>query len=202
MKLFAKLCMAALLFVSMPAMAAVETGATAPAFKLKSASGADVDLADYAGKIVVLEWTNHQCPYVVKHYETGNMQGLQKEMTEQDVVWLSIVSSAPGRQGYTEAEEANMVIEKTGAAATARLFDPTGEVGKAYGAQTTPHMFVIDAEGHVAYQGAIDDRPTARHDSVDGAKNYVREAVHALQHGEAVATPSTKPYGCGVKYAI
>ena len=129
---------------------------------------------------MVLEWTNHDCPYVRKHYETGNMQALQKEATEQGIVWLTIISSAPGTQGYVSAGEANELTSSRRAIPTAVLFDPTGTTGKTYGATNTPHMYVIDKTGVLVYMGAIDDQPSTRKSSVQGANNYVRAALQAV----------------------
>jgi peroxiredoxin len=181
--------------------AAATVGAAAPVFSLASAAGSTVALADQRGKIVVLEWTNHDCPYVRKHYDTGNMQGLQKEATGQGVVWLTIISSAPGTQGHVSAAEANGLTTKRNAAPTAVLFDPTGKVGKAYGATNTPHMYVITRDGVLAYAGAIDDRPTTRRADVEGAQSYVRPALAAVSTGQPVKQPVTRAYGCTIKYA-
>lgn len=184
------------------AQAAVETGDDAPNFTGKTIDNEMVSLSDYKGKTVVLEWTNHQCPYVIKHYDSGNMQALQKEATEDGVVWLSIVSSAPGMQGHTTNKEAQMIIDQEGSYATERIMDASGEIGKAYGAMTTPHMFVIDEDGELVYQGAIDNNPSARQSTIDGATNYVREALVNLKDGKKIETTDTKPYGCSVKYKL
>ena len=182
------------------ATAEVEIGAPAPGFALKSSDGATVSLADYKGGYVVLEWTNHDCPYVRKHYESGNMQALQREAREQDVTWLTIISSAPGTQGYVDAAQANALIESRDAAPVAVLFDPEGDVGKAYGAKTTPHMYIIDPEGELIYQGGIDDKPTSRKADIEEATNYVRKALGEALSGEQVVNAVTRPYGCSVKY--
>jgi peroxiredoxin len=184
-----------------PAWAAPKTGVAAPAFTASATTGKAVSLADQRGKIVVLEWTNHDCPYVRKHYETDNMQALQKEATGQGIVWLTIISSAPGTQGFVSAGEANQLTSSRQAAPTAVLLDPTGAVGKMYGATNTPHMYVIDKAGTLVYAGAIDDRPTTRRSDVQGAQNYVREALQAVAAGQPVKTPVTRAYGCTVKYA-
>lgn len=181
-------------------LAAPEVGEPAPAFTGATADGETVSLDQYLGKTVVLEWTNHECPFVVKHYETGNMQALQKNATDNDVVWLKIVSSAPGKQGFVEADEALELMEKHNVHASETILDPTGEIGKLYDAQVTPHMYVIDAEGTLAYKGAIDDNSSASKDAVEGAKNYVQAALDALSAGEPVDPASTQPYGCSVKY--
>lgn len=196
----------ALIVMAAPVTAAtfgeLKPGDPAPGFTLKDVDGREHNLNDYLGKIVILEWTNHECPYVVKHYETGNMQKLQEQTTaNEDTIWLTIVSSAPGKQGHTSPEEAKMIIEEAGAKATARLFDPSGDVGRKYGAQTTPHMYVIDKEGKLAYMGAIDDNPSARHSTVETAKNYVSAALGAVMEGRTPEIAQTKPYGCSVKYS-
>ena len=170
------------LFSATPAGAAptAKVGTTAPAFTTDATTGKQVSLGDYRGRLVVLEWTNHDCPYVRKHYETDNMQALQKEATGQGVVWLTIISSAPGTQGFVSAGEADQLTASRKAAPTAVLLDPTGAVGKMYGATNTPHMYVIDKAGTLMYAGAIDDRPTTRRSDVQGAQNYVREALQAV----------------------
>ena len=175
--------------------------AAAPTFSLASSNGPTISLADQRGKVVVLEWTNHDCPYVRKHYDTGNMQALQKEATAQGVVWLTVISSAPGTQGYVSAAQANELTKTRKAAPTAVLFDPTGTVGKAYGATNTPHMYVVTKEGVLVYAGAIDDKPTTRRQDVESAQNYVRPALAAVATGQSVKTPVTRAYGCTIKYA-
>lgn len=172
----------------------------APAFTLTAADGAEHSLSDFDGKIVVLEWVNHGCPFVVKFYSGGHMQALQKEMVEQGVVWLSICSSAPGEQGWMTKEDQLKTITEKGINATAVLIDEDGTVGRAFGARTTPHMFVIDKEGNIAYQGAIDSIRSTRAADIPNARNYVREAVAALLAGEPVPVAQTQPYGCSVKY--
>jgi peroxiredoxin len=187
--------------LSVPAFAA-KVGEKAPDFKLPSSEeGKQVSLGDFKDKYVVLEWLNHGCPFVRKHYDSGNMQDLQEEITGKGVVWLSIVSSAPGKQGHSSAEEAEEAREENESAATAVLLDEEGTVGQAYGAKTTPHMFVIDPKGTLIYAGAIDDKPSVKTADVKGAKNYVREALAEAMAGKEVTTSSTKPYGCSVKYA-
>ena len=181
--------------------AAAKVGEAAPAFTAVASTGKSVSLASYRSRIVVLEWTNHECPYVRKHYETGNMQALQKEATGQGVVWLSVISSAPGEQGYVSPAQANELTQSRGAAPTAVLLDPKGTVGRMYGATNTPHMYVIDQVGILRYAGAIDDRPTTRTSDVQGAHNYVRAALHAVAAGQPVPAPVTHAYGCTVKYA-
>lgn len=178
--------------------AAVETGAPAADFTLTDSNGTEHSLSDFEGQFVVLEWLNHGCPFVVRHYESGNLPELQKSYTEKGAVWLSIVSSAPGKQGYHSPEDTNKMSKEKGANPTAVLLDPTGKVGKAYGAQTTPHMYVINPEGVLIYQGAIDDDPRGR--KGDDAKCYVSAALDSAMNGETVETGTTKPYGCSVKY--
>lgn len=197
------LCGAALLALAPGAAdAAPVVGEPAPDFEGTTATGEPFKLSDHKGDIVVLEWTNHECPFVVKHYETGNMQKIQKMATEEHgVKWVTIVSSAPGRQGHVSGEEAMAIVEEAGAHPTVKLLDESGEIGMAYDAQTTPHMFVIDAEGTLVYAGAIDDNSSPRHDTVEGAQNYVVAALESLKAGEPVATAQTPPYGCSVKYA-
>jgi peroxiredoxin len=190
-----------LLMAIVPAKAAVEIGKPAPAITAKDVNGNDFNLADHKGKIVVLEWTNRECPYVVKHYDSGNMQKLQKEARALgDVEWITINSGAAGKQGYLTADETLAHVEAMKAEPTTVIIDADGTIGKAYDAKTTPHMFVIDAEGNLAYAGAIDSDSSAKAESVETADNYVMAADTALKNGEAVETTSTAPYGCGVKY--
>ena len=180
---------------------ALKPGDAAPAFTLPSSTGQEVSLSDYQGKYVVLEWLNHGCPYVKKHYKSGNMQALQKRYGEKGVVWLSVISSAPGKQGHGSPEETESQRREKGSNASAVLLDESGEVGKRYGAKTTPHMYVVTPEGTLAYMGAIDDRPTTDLEDIEGARNYVAEALDALLSGKPVGTTATKAYGCSVKYA-
>jgi peroxiredoxin len=177
-----------------------EVGQPAPAFSVADTTGRTWSLADLAGKGLILEWTNHDCPYVQKHYESGNMQALQQEARDAGYVWLSVISSAPGKQGHVSPAEADELTEGRGAAPTAVLLDVDGAMGRAYGAKTTPHMFVIDGAGTLVYMGGIDDRATTDPADVDGAENYVRLALTDLAAGGAVSNPATRPYGCSVKY--
>lgn len=190
----------ALLPLSTAAMAAPEIGKPAPSFTATDTNGKSVALADLKGKTVVLEWTNHECPYVVKHYGSGNMQALQAETTKDGVVWVSIVSSAKDKEGNVTAEEANKLIADQKALPSHKILDESGEIGKLYDAKTTPHMFVIDKDGILVYQGAIDDKSGFDQEEVKTAKNYVRAALVDLKAGKPVEVSSTKPYGCGVKY--
>jgi peroxiredoxin len=176
-------------------------GAPAPAFALADSSGKTVSLADFKGKTVVLEWTNHECPYVRKHYGGNAMQALQKKWTAQGVVWLTLISSAPGTQGYVSAEEANKLTAERGAAPSDVLFDPKGDVGRAYGAQTTPHMYVIKGDGSLAFMGGIDDKPTTRLDDLKTARNFVDAALSEVAQGKPVSVTTARPYGCSIKYS-
>lgn len=183
------------------AFAAPQTGQPAPDFTLTDSNGQSHKLSDFKGKLVVLEWLNHGCPFVKKHYGSGNMQQLQKEFTGKGVVWLSIVSSAPGKQGHMSPEETNKAKEESGSAATAVLIDEDGTVGRLYEAKTTPHMFIVGPEGTLIYSGAIDSVSSPDPADVVGAKNYVKQALEEALAGKPVSEPSTKAYGCGVKYA-
>ena len=183
------------------ALAAPVLGQPAPAFQAMDADGHPRALADFAGKTVVLEWTSTDCPYSHKHYDSGNMQGLQKKATKDGVVWLTVSSSAPGREGYFTPEVARAWRAKVGSHATAILLDGEGKVGRAYNARVTPHMFIVDKAGRLAYMGGIDDRPYADPASLKGAKNYVALALADLKAGRAVAQPVSAPYGCSVRYA-
>ena len=180
---------------------AVEVGAPAPDIATTDINGADFKLSDHKGKIVVLEWHNPECPFVLKHYDTNNMQKAQAEVTKLDgVEWVSINSSATGKQGAYNADQVKSYLTEQGASPTTYLLDSTGVLGKAFDAKTTPHMFVIDKDGKVAYAGAIDDNSSPRKSTVEGATNYVLAAVTDLKAGKAVTTASTRPYGCSVKY--
>lgn len=190
----------ALLFIASPAFAAPEIGKAAPDFTATDIDGKAFKLADQKGKIIVLEWTNHECPYVMKHYSSGNMQKTQKEAVDKGVTWVSIVSSAPNRQGHTTPEEAKKIVTDAGASPSFKILDESGEIGHAYEAKTTPHMFVIDKEGNLAYMGAIDNNPSPRPETAETATNYVLAAVNALNEGKPVETTTSQPYGCNVKY--
>ena len=181
----------------------VENENSAPEFKLLNSYGNEISLSSFIGKKVVLEWTNHGCPYVAKHYETGNMQSTQEFAKEEEIIWLSIISSAPGTQGYVSSDEANALTITRKASPSHVLFDPTGKVGRIYDAKTTPHMYIINEEGLMKYQGAIDDAGGRGFMSRDllKAKNYVKESLQQMGTGEEISSPVTKPYGCSVKYA-
>jgi len=180
--------------------AAPAIGEAAPAFTLTDTNGTEHSLSDFAGKVVVLEWVNHGCPFVKKFYDAGKMQELQETYTGKDVVWLKVASSNEGKQGYHTAEEWNALNDEKKVKATATLLDTDGTVGKAYDARVTPHMFVINAEGILVYDGAIDSISSADAADIDKADNYVVAALDAVIEGKAVAEAKTKPYGCSVKY--
>lgn len=186
--------------LAMMSFAAVKAGEQAPDFTATDSNGKTHQLSDYRGRYVVLEWTNSGCPFTIKHYATGNMQKLQKEWTGKGVIWLTVLSSAPGKQGYKTPEQENAYLKQENASPTAVLMDPTGNLGHLYGAKTTPNMFVIDPKGKIIYAGAIDDKPTTDKSDVPLAKNYVNAALTEAMAGKAVSTPNTVPYGCSVKY--
>ena len=175
-------------------------GSAAPDFSAKDSKGERQSLSQYKGKFVVLEWFNPECPFVKKHYGTGNMQNLQKEYTAKGVVWLTVDSSAPGTQGNLSPEQAEKIVSSWNGHETAFLLDPEGKVGRAYGAKNTPHMFVISPEGKVIYEGAIDSKRTPNPKDIPTSINYVKAALDEAMAGKPVSTPDTKPYGCSVKY--
>jgi peroxiredoxin len=180
---------------------AIKVGEAAPDFTAGDSNGQTRKLSDYKGKYVVLEWHNQGCPYTRKHYESGNMQKLQKDWTSKGIVWLTVISSAPGKQGYVTASEENDYVKRMNASPTAVLLDPKGDLGRMYGAKTTPHMYIIDPQGRLIYNGAIDDRPTSDQADIAGAKNFVSQALEEATAGKPVSTAATTPYGCSVKYA-
>lgn len=200
MTLLRRSLLAALILPAL-AHATANVDAPAPTFSASTADGKTVNLADYKGKTVVLEWTNHDCPYVRKHYGSGNMQTQQKAAAAQGVVWLQVISSAPGQQGFVDGAAAQKLNADRGAVPTATLLDPKGELGKLYGAQTTPHMYVIKADGTLAYKGGIDSLATPDKADIAKAEPYVTEALAAVAAGRKVEKASTRPYGCSVKYA-
>ncbi len=184
-----------------PAYAAIAPGNAAPNFKVNDANGKIVTLSDYRGKTVVLEWNNPGCPFVQKHYNSGNMQRTQAEATKDDgVVWLAINSGAPGKQGYMTGPEAKEFVAKEKASPTAYLLDPKGVVGKGYEAATTPQMYIIDPAGKIVYSGAIDDKPTANTADIKTARNHVLAALSEMKAGKPVSVAQTRSYGCSVKY--
>ena len=194
------LLVVALVVCTSSLVSAAKVGDPAPDLTGTASNGKTVRLADYRGKYVVLEWHNNGCPYVGKHYKSGNMQRLQKQWTSQGVVWLTILSSAPGKQGYVSASEENDYLAKMQAAPTAALLDPSGQIGHLYDAKTSPQMIVINPKGVVIYDGAIDDKPTTDLNDVPGATNYVSRALMEAMAGKPVETAATRPYGCSVKY--
>jgi cytochrome oxidase Cu insertion factor (SCO1/SenC/PrrC family) len=183
------------------AAATAKVGEPAPAFTLLDSSGKSRSLAEFAGKTVVLEWTNHGCPFVKKHYGAENMQAQQRAATANGVVWLTVNSSAPGQQGHVDGAGAEKIRAEAKAAQTAYLLDPQGTAGRAYGAVTTPHMYLIDPQGVLRYAGAIDSIPSADAGDIAKATQYVPQALAELQAGQPVSVALTRPYGCSVKYA-
>lgn len=181
--------------------AQVIAGDTAPDFTLSDSSGQERSLADFKGSYVVLEWVNPECPFFKKYYGSGNMQRLQKIYTAKGVAWLSMASSAPGLQGHYDSEAWQKVTAEKKTHPTAVLLDPAGTVGRLYGARTTPHMFVINPEGKVIYSGAIDSTASPYPEDIAGSENYVAKALDEAMSGQVVSTPSTKSYGCSIKYA-
>lgn len=189
-----------LVSVAAPALAAPAVGQPAPAFTAVDSKGQQHKLADLKGKVVVLEWTNHECPYVQKHYKSANMQNLQKQAKDMGVVWLSVISSAPGEQGNVSGAKADELTASRQAAPSAVLLDPQGAIGKAYDARTTPHMYVIDTQGVLRYAGGIDSIATAKEADIAKAEPLFRNALQSVVKGQAVAQATTRPYGCSVKY--
>jgi peroxiredoxin len=179
---------------------AVKVGDPAPGFSAVDNHGKMQKLAEYKGKYVVLEWHNQGCPYTRKHYESGNMQRLQKKWTDQGVVWFTVISSGPGTQGFVTPSQENEYLEKMHASPTAVLMDITGTLGHLYDAKTTPEMYVISPNGTLIYQGAIDDQPTTDEKDIAGAKNYVDAALSEAMGNKPVTVAATRPYGCSVKY--
>ncbi len=176
-------------------------GTPAPGFTLAASDGRQVSFGDFQGKTVVLEWHNPECPFVRKHYESGNMQKTQQAAAGDGVTWLTINSGAPGKQGHLSGEEARTILAETGATPAAYLLDPDGRVGKAYDAKTTPHMYIVSEAGALLYAGGIDDRPTADQADIAGARNHVLAALAEIKAGKPVSVATSRPYGCNVKYA-
>lgn len=195
-----------LIFTAMLALnghlsAEVQVGNPAPDFTLKDTHGKERSLSEFKGNPIVLEWFNHSCPFVKKHYSSGNMQALQKKYTDKGVIWLSINSTHPGHENYCDDEKSNTLTMEKKASPTAVLKDGEGKVGHLYGAKTTPHMYVINEKGVLIYQGAIDDKKSTNPNDVKTSKNYVASALDALLEGKEVPPSTTSPYGCSVKYA-
>ncbi len=192
--------MAFLAALAIPASANLTAGNPARDFKLRDTDNNVIQLAQYKGKTVVLEWHNPGCPFVKKHYGSGNMQGTQAAALAQGAVWLTINSGAPGKQGHMTGPQAAALVKEQGVRSTEYLLDPQGVVGKAYGAKTTPQIFIINPAGTIVYQGAIDDKPTAKVEDIAGARNHVKAALAEMKAGKPVSVAETKPYGCSVKY--
>lgn len=202
MKKFVYFIAAAILLMTLAPMvqAAPVVGQPAPEFEVKDIDGNTIKLSNFKGQKVVLEWTNSQCPFVVKHYGSGNMQKTQEAAIAQQVEWISINSSAVGKEGHLDAEATKKLIAENGSKASLHIIDESGALGHLYDAQTTPHMFVIDEAGVLAYAGAIDDNSSPNPEVIAQSKNYVLAALGDIAAGKPVATPTTQPYGCGVKY--
>jgi peroxiredoxin len=191
---------AAAVFCTLPLARAARVGERAPEFSVTDTNGKVEKLSDYAGKFVVLEWSNRGCPYTQKHYNSGNMQRLQREWTQRGVVWLTVISSAPGKQGYVTAAEENSWLKQINGAPTAVLLDAAGTLGHLYDAKTTPQMFVINPQGTLVYDGAIDDKPTTDQADIGRARNYLTQALGEAMAGKPVSAPTSRPYGCSVRY--
>lgn len=199
-KLRVSLLCGGLLLLLVASAFAVRVGEPAPNFTAVDSNGKNQTLSAYKGKYVVLEWHNQGCPYTRKHYESGNMQRLQKEWTAKGVVWLTVISSAPGTQGYVTPTQENEYLKQMNAVPTAVLMDPGGTLGHLYAAKTTPQMYIIDPTGVLIYNGAIDDHPTTDQSDIASSKNYVSTALAEALAGKQVTDPATRPYGCSVKY--
>jgi peroxiredoxin len=198
-----KLLLSALTCLASTALFAADSppvGSTAPDFSVSDSKGKTQSVSQYKGKYVVLEWFNPECPFVKKHYGSGNMQKLQEEFTGKGVVWLSVDSSAPGKEGNLSAADAEKKLAEWKAHSTAFLLDQAGKAGQAYGAKNTPHMFVINPEGKIIYEGAIDSKPSPNPADIPISTNYVKAALDEAMAGKTVSTPTTRPYGCSVKY--
>jgi hypothetical protein len=199
MRLITTIALAGL--IAVPAVAQQTTGTAASNFKLTDATGKTVNLSDFKGRTVVLEWNNPGCPFVQKHYDSGNMQKTQAAARAGGAVWLTINSGAPGKQGHMTGAEAQAFVAKEKATPTSYLLDPKGVVGKGYAAKTTPHLYIVDPAGKLVYQGGIDDKPTANAADIAGARNHVLAALTEMKAGKPVSVSETRPYGCSVKYA-
>ncbi len=201
---FAALAAAFLFYVTgisnQNSLAQPEIGKPAPTFSFTDTNGKYHNLSDFKGKYVVLEWWNVDCPFVVKHYSSGNMQALQAEVTKDGGIWIVVCSSAPGKQGHVNAEQANELMKKANAKMTAIALDPQGTIGRMYGARVTPHMYIIDPRGNLIYNGAIDSIRSSDPNDIPKAENYVRKALSEAKAGKPVTTATSQPYGCTVKY--
>jgi peroxiredoxin len=200
-RLIVRFALASMVWMATTGTWAVEPGSTAPDFTAQDTYGRTHMLSQYKGKYVVLEWHNRECPYTRKHYESGNMERLQQEWTAKGVIWFTVISSAPGQQGYVTADQENAYVQQMKAAPTAVLLDPTGQLGHLYSAKTTPHMFIINPAGTLIYDGGIDDKATTDVADISTARNYVSQALAESMAGKPVTTPVSRPYGCSVKYA-
>jgi peroxiredoxin len=200
-KLMAGLCGLSLTLMATVASAAANIGQPAPGFNASGADGRPVSLESFRGKTVILEWTNHDCPFVKKHYESGNIPNLQKEATAKGIVWLQVISSAPGKQGYVDGATAQKLNASRGATPSGTVLDPDGKIGKLYGAVTTPHLYIIDPQGVLLYKGGIDSIQSSNKADIAKADNYIKLALSDLGAGRAIAQNNTRPYGCTVKYA-
>ena len=199
--LLVSLISASLSFLAVSAASAAATvGQPAPAFALTDTNGKAVNLADYKGKTVVLEWHNPECPFVKKHYDSANMQGLQSKYTKDGVVWLAVSSTEPGHQDYKKPDVMNGILKTSKASPTAYLMDDSGATGKSYGAKTTPHMYIINAQGTLVYAGGIDDKRSSNVADIKTAKNFVAAALDEIKAGKPVSVATSTPYGCSVKY--
>jgi peroxiredoxin len=198
---FGVIAIAAALLIAPILMSALRIGEPAPDFSATASNGKSYRLSEFRGKFVVLEWHNNGCPYTRKHYESGNMQRLQKEWTGKGVVWFTVISSAPGTQGYVTADQENSYLTKMGATPTAALLDPNGDLGHLYDAKTTPHMIIINPQGVMIYDGAIDDHPSPDASDIPASKNFVSMALSDAISGKPVSVATSRPYGCSVKYA-
>jgi AhpC/TSA family len=197
-----RLALAALLACALPCAQAdaLKIGQPAPDFTVMDSQGSPASLHQYRGRIVVLEWTNAECPYTIKHYASGNMQGAQTLALRQGVVWLSIISSAPGKLGYVNGPAADVLTQSRNALPTAVLLDPEGSVGRLYEAKTTPHLFVIDKAGALQYMGGMDSIASTDANDIARAEPYLKEAILAVAQDQPVAHAVTRPYGCSIKY--
>ena len=200
-RFISRFALAPAIILGAAALWAAQVGSPAPDFSAQDSNGATHTLSQYKGKYVVLEWHNRECPFTLKHYASGNMQRLQKEWTARGVIWFTVISSAAGAQGYMTADKENAYVKQMKAAPTGVLLDPTGQLGHLYDAKTTPHMFIINPEGVLVYNGAIDDKPTPDQADIATSTNYVSQALEEAMAGKSVSVPVSRPYGCSVKYA-
>lgn len=198
---FKLMIVAATFTTASSALATADLNQAAPAFSAIGADGKTVKLESFKGKTVVLEWTNHECPFVIKHYESGNIPSLQKDAASKGVVWLQVLSSAPGKQGYVDGATAQKLNGARSAQPAGTVLDPDGAIGKLYGAQTTPHIFIVNPAGQLVYKGGIDSIASSNKADLAKAENYVSSALAALASGKPIEKASTRPYGCSVKYA-